>query len=108
MRKKVDRLLTVISSISVIFILSVLMLLAVDIASPPEGAVGYYVDYSNVIFGFIFLCGTLFAPGTIIIPVYIFYARRHLQGKPKSYIIETLTIIIAFLTVYTFVEFLKA
>lgn len=102
MASNLDRLLSIISLSSIAVIIAVLAAVAIDVIVPPSGTVGSYINYGKIAKALIFLYGTMFAPGVLVSAVYAIYARSRSHGRPKSYILEIISIIVAVQTVFTF------
>ncbi|MEP3035624.1 MAG: hypothetical protein ABJO67_14925 [Pseudoruegeria sp.] len=107
-----DKFLSIASAVAIMVVITTLTLLAIDIVTPPSGTVGSHFDFSGLVGShfdfsgliatFIFLYGTMFAPGIILSVMFAFYVRGRTRGRPKSYFLEVLSIIIAAQTVFTF------
>lgn len=97
-----NRLLSIVSLTSIATILVVLVAVAIDVIVPPSGTVGSYINYGKIAKALMFLYGTMFAPGVLVSVVYAMYARSRLRGRPKSYTLEIISVIVAVQTVFTF------
>ena len=97
-----DRLLSIISFVSIAVILVILAAVAIGVLVPPSGTVGSYMNYSKIAKALVFLYGTMFAPGVIVSAVYAVYAWSRSRGRSKSCALEIISVIVAVQTVFTF------
>ncbi|KIC35660.1 hypothetical protein RA27_22770 [Ruegeria sp. ANG-R] len=83
-------------------VIAILSILAFDLLTPPSGTVGSYIDVGRFFKALFFLYGFLFSPAVIVTVTYAFYLNGRIRGRPQSYAIEIISIIVAAITILTF------
>lgn len=78
----ITRVLATICLLSVATTLVLLAVVAIDMAVPPAGTIGYQFDIKRCFRVILFLYGFVFAPGvflTVVAPIYLIRFRREQQ-----------------------------
>lgn len=120
MTKKMDKLQSIISAIFTILSLAafVVILVTLLVMIPIEfivtlsdrygndfiitGAIADEFKIKRILMAFAYLYGFKFFSGMIVSILYAIYIKRRFLGRPKSYLLEVITLIVAVQTVYTY------
>ncbi len=97
-----NRLLSIMPLASIVVIFVVLAAVAIDVIVPPGQMAASPINFGRIAKALIFLFGTMFVPGVVVCVVYAIYARSRFRGRPKSYPLEIIAVIVAVQTVFTF------
>lgn len=109
MAKLFDNFLTITSAATFVVIVIVLVMFPIEIFSSPTGpsiadSIANENRIKRILRSIAFLYGTMFAPGTIVSIVYAIYIRKRYLGRPRSYLLEVITLLVAVQTVLVYIS----